>query len=282
VPPPLASAVTAAQPGEAHRGVAQALLTGEKRAVWLGALAARHPAFADLRALAAALADLTGASLGRITEGANAAGAYLAGAIPHRTAGAKPAETPGLSAREMLSAPLRAYVLLGGVEPTPDTQDPDAVRTLGKAEFVVAITPFASEEVKRIAHVLLPMGTFAETSGTFVNCEGLWQSQGGAATPVGEARPGWKVLRVLGNLLHLAGFEYQSSEDVLLEVRKACEGLQPAPYQGAHGVSARGNGARAVEHTTLTDVPMYQTDAVVRRAPSLQRTREGRTPAVTY
>jgi NADH-quinone oxidoreductase subunit G len=281
VPPALAPAVTAAQPSEAHRALAAALLTGEKRAVWLGALAARHPAFADLRALAAALARLAGASLGRITEGSNAAGAYLAGAVPHRAAGAKTLNEPGLNTREMLGAPLRAYVLLGGVEPTPDTQDTDAVRTLARAEFVVAITPFASDEVKRIAHVLLPMGTYAETSGTFVNCEGLWQSQGGAAAPVGEARPGWKVLRVLGNLLNLAGFEYQSSEDVLLEARKACEGLTPTPYQGAHGVSAAGNGA-AAERTTLTDVPMYQTDALVRRAPSLQRTREGRAPAVTY
>jgi NADH-quinone oxidoreductase subunit G len=282
VPAPLSAAVAAAQPGEAHRGIAQALLAGEKRAVWLGALAARHPAFADLRALAAALAQLAGASLGRITEGANAAGAYLAGAVPHRTAGAKTLARPGLSAREMLSAPLRGYVLLGGVEPTLDTQDADAVRTLGKAEFVVAITPFASEEVKRIAHVLLPIGTFAESSGTFVNCEGLWQSQPGAAVPVGEARPGWKVLRVLGNLLQLAGFDYQSSEDVLTEARKACEEVKPSPYQGSHGVSSGGNGAQGVERMTLTDVPMYQTDALVRRAPSLQRTREGRTPAVTY
>jgi len=282
LPQPLAAAVGAAQPDAAHRAIAQALLVGEKRAVWLGALAARHPAFADLRALAAGLAQLAAASLGRITEGGNAAGAYLAGAVPHRTAGAKTLSQPGLNARQMLGAPLRGYVLLGGVEPTPDTQDADAVRTLARAEFVVAITPFASEEVKRIAHVLLPMGTFAESSGTFVNCEGVWQSQGGAAVPVGEARPGWKVLRVLGNLLNLAGFDYQSSEDVLAEARKACEGLKPAPYQGAHAVAVPGNGAQGAERTTLTDVPMYQTDALVRRAPSLQRTREGRTPAVTY
>src|SRR5207302_428209 len=97
-------------------------------------------------------------------------------------------------------------------------------------------TPFASEEAKRIGRVLLPMGTFAETSGTYVNCEGLWQSQPGAAAPVGEARPGWKVLRVLGNLLGLEGFDYQSSEDVLREVREACAGVKPAGYQGSHAV----------------------------------------------
>jgi NADH-quinone oxidoreductase subunit G len=282
VPTQLAAAVNAAAVTAEHRAVAQALLAGEKRAVWLGALAARHPAFADLRALAAALAQITAASLGRIAEGGNAAGAYLAGAIPHREAGRKALAQPGLNAREMLSAPLRAYLLLGGVEPSIDTQDPDSLRTLGKAEFVVAVTPFASEEVKRVAHVLLPMGTFAETSGTFVNCEGEWQSQAGAAVPVGEARPGWKVLRVLGNLLQLPGFEYQSSEDVLAEVRTACAGLTPAGYQGTHGVTLPGNEAGASQAVALTDVPMYQVDALVRRAPSLQRTRDGRAPAVTY
>jgi NADH-quinone oxidoreductase subunit G len=142
----------------------------------------------------------------------------------------------------------------------------------------VAVSPFASEELKRIAHVLLPMGTFAETSGTYVNCEGLWQSQPGAADPVGEARPGWKILRVLGNLMNLERFDYLSSEEVLAEVRKACAGVQAGPYQGAHTVQA------ATEHgeVALTDVPMYQTDALVRRAPSLQRTREGRATAVNY
>jgi NADH-quinone oxidoreductase subunit G len=278
---PLSAAVNAAPVMDAHRAAAQTLLSGEKRAVWLGALAARHPAFADLRALAGALAQITGATLGRIAEGGNAAGAYLAGAVPHRDAGGKALEKAGLTAREMLGRSLRAYVLFGGVEPPLDLLDPDSLRTLGKAEFVVAVTPFASAEVKRIAHVLLPMGTFAETSGTYVNCEGLWQSQAGAALPVGEARPGWKILRVLGNLLNLEAFDYQSSEEVLAEVRKACAGVVPGPYQGSHAVTLAPAEAHP-EGGTLIDVPMYQTDAVVRRAPSLQRTREGRTPATSY
>jgi NADH-quinone oxidoreductase subunit G len=282
VPEQLATVVRGATVTDAHRGAVQALLTGTRRAVWLGALAGRHPAFADLRALAAALARLTGASFGRISEGANAAGAYLAGAVPHRGAGAKPLTQPGLAAREMWAKPLRAYVLFGGVEPGIDTLDPEAQRTLAQAEFVVAITPFASEEVKRIAHVLLPIGTFAETSGTYVNCEGTWQSQEGAATPVGAARPGWKVLRVLGNLLNLPRFEYLSSEEVLAELRAACEGLAPAVYAGTHGVQPPGNGARLAPPVTVADVPMYQVDALVRRAVSLQRTRDGRTPLSSY
>jgi NADH-quinone oxidoreductase subunit G len=285
VPAHVTEAVSAAAVGDAHRAAAQALLTGEHRAVWLGALAARHPAFADLRALAAALAQVCAATLGRITEGGNTAGAHLAGAIPHRTAGAQALARPGLNARQMLAAPLRAYVLLG-VEPSLDSLEPDCLRTLEQAQFVLAITPFASEELRSVAHVLLPMGTFAETSGTYVNCEGLWQSQTAAAAPVGEARPGWKVLRVLGNLLQLPGFDYQSSQDVLAEVRAACESVVPRPYQGTHRVrlpsAQAGSEERGEERATLVDVPMYQTDAVVRRAPSLQRTREGRTAAASY
>jgi NADH-quinone oxidoreductase subunit G len=282
VPAPLAAAVAAAPPTDAHRAAAQSLLAGEKRAIWLGALAARHAAFADLRSLAAALAAISGATLGTLAEGGNAAGAYLAGAIPHREAAGRAVAAPGLTARQMLSAPLRAYLLLGGVEPSLDTLEPESLRTLGRAEFVVAVTPFASAELKAIAQVLLPMGTFAESAGTYVNCEGVWQSQAGAAAAVGEARPGWKVLRVLGNLLELGGFDYNSCEEVLTELRNACADVHSASYQGSHVVQLAANGAQAEETAELTDVPMYQTDALVRRAPSLQRTREGRASATRY
>src|SRR5256886_15423147 len=140
VPRQLAGAVGAARVSDAHRAAAQVLLGGAKRAVWLGALAARHAAFADLRALAAALAQITGASLGRLAEGGNAAGAYLAGAIPHREAGGKTVAQAGLNAREMLRQPLKAYLLFGGVEPWADTLDAESSRVLGKAELVVVMT----------------------------------------------------------------------------------------------------------------------------------------------
>jgi NADH-quinone oxidoreductase subunit G len=276
VPAHLASTVQQAKVGDAHREAAAALVAGEKRAVWLGALAVRHPAYADLRALAAGIAEVTGASFGVLAEGGNAAGAYLAGAVPHREAGGKAAGKTGLSALEMFRRTLKAYVLFGGVEPWVDCVDADSSRTLAKAEFVVAITPFANDQLREIAHVLLPIGTFAETSGTYVNLEGTWQSQTGAAQPVGEARPGWKVLRVLGNLLNLDRFEYQSSEDVREELRKLCTDSPVLGYQGAHRVAQGPAGANVL------DLSMYHVDALVRRAPSLQKTREGRTLAVTY
>ncbi len=277
-PAHLAGSVAGASVAATHRAAAGALAHGEKRALWLGALALRHPRFADLRALAAAIAEITGASLGVLAEGANAAGAHLAGAVPHRAAGGAPAGTIGLSAAQMLAQPLSAYLLVG-TEPWLDVPGSAAERTLGAAQFVVAVTPFASETLRRVAHVLLPAGTFAETSGTYVNLEGLWQSQTGAAQPVGEARPGWKVLRVLGNLLDLEKFDYVSSEQIRLELAALCgaETAYAAPaYRGTHAVVPGGEAGQVL------DLPMYQIDALVRRAPSLQKTLEGRTTAVTY
>ncbi|MFI4886123.1 MAG: NADH-quinone oxidoreductase subunit NuoG [Steroidobacterales bacterium] len=282
VPPHLAAVVDGAQVGQQHRDAAAALASGDKRAVWLGALALRHPRFADLRALAAALAQVTGASLGVLAEGANAAGAHLAGAVPHREAGGKPVSSPGLTAADMLARSLKAYLLIGGVEPWADSPGSEAARTLGQAELVVAVTPFAGETLRKVAHVLLPAGSFAETSGTYVNLEGVWQSQTGAAAPVGESRPGWKILRVLGNLLGLSGFDYQSSEDVRDELATlvgAPTAYSAPAYSGRHAVGPQ-EGAQAAQN--VVDVPMYQIDALVRRSPALQKTREGRTPAVTY
>jgi NADH-quinone oxidoreductase subunit G len=273
-PAHLASLVGAAHIEERHRAVAALLKTGARRAIWLGALAMRHSSFSDLRALAAALAQVSGCSWGVLAEGANAAGAYLAGAVPHRDAGARAISKPGLSAWEMLKKPLPAYVLLG-VEPWTDALDPHCVRTLGAAERVIAITPFISDTLREVAHVLLPMGTFAETAGSYVNFEGLWQSFAAATAPLGEARAGWKVLRVLGNVLGLADFEYQSAEQVREEVRRACGETLTSAYVGRHPA------AEVAAAAAVVDVPMYQVDALVRRAASLQRTREGRaTPAI--
>ncbi|MBV6423385.1 MAG: NADH-quinone oxidoreductase chain 3 [Steroidobacteraceae bacterium] len=272
-----AAAVAAARVTDAHKAIAAQLAAGRTRAIWLGALALRHPAYDDLRALAAALSLATGATLGVLAEGANAAGAYLAGAVPHRDAGGEVPSIPGLTAREMLERPLSAYLLAGGVEPWHDSVCERAQQTLAEADFVVAATPYVSGTMKEIAHVLLPIGTFAETSGTYVNFEGRWQSVPGAARPVGEARPGWKVYRVLCNLLGIPGSEYQSSEELRDELRKICgEDLEAGPYRGAHRVVPSNAPAAVV------DVPMYQVDAVVRRAPSLQRTRDGRVAAVNY
>ena len=274
--PHLASLAAGVKVNTAHRSIAAALKSGKQRAVWLGALALRHPAYADLRAVAAGIAALTGATLGTLAEGGNAAGAYLAGAVPHRLAAGIKSASTGKSAHDMLTAPHKTYLLFGGTEPWADGIAADALKTLAAAPFVIAATPYADETLKSVAHVLLPISTFVETSGTYVNLEGLWQSFAGAAVPLGEARPGWKVLRVLGNLTHIKNFDYQSTEEVREELRARCADLAASSYAGAHKVTTFGGAAR------VTDVPMYAVDAVLRRAPSLQRTREGKAAPVVY
>ncbi len=259
-----------------HRAIATALKSGTRRAIWLGALALRHPAYADLRAIAAALAEATGATLGVLAEGGNAAGAYLAGAVPHRDAGGRALARSGKTAREMLSDAQRAYLLVGGIEPWADSLTGDARATLGAAQSVVAITPYASEELKAVAHVLLPAAAFVESSGTYVNLEGAWQSVAGAAKPLGESRPAWKVLRVLANLVGVPNSEYQSSDQVRDELRQLVDANAAAVNRSAHVASAVAGDMR------VPDVPMYALDAVLRRAPSLQRTRAGRNPAVIH
>ncbi len=269
VPAHCAALVAGANPNETDRAAVAALLAGERRAVWLGAQALRHSAYADLRAAAAALAALTGATLGYVPEGANAAGAALVGFLPHREAGLRALPRPGLDARGMLQARLKSYVLFGGVEPA-DYLDGE-MGAVGAADFVVAVTPYASQAMLDAADVILPIGTFAETSGTYVNLNGTWQSFGGVATPIGEARPGWKVLRVLGNLLGLPGFDYTTSEEVRDEARKAAGteagNVQVAAYAGTYAPLAGEGGATVA-------VPMYAVDAVVRRATALQHTPE--------
>ncbi|MBP6514586.1 MAG: molybdopterin-dependent oxidoreductase, partial [Steroidobacteraceae bacterium] len=254
---------------DAHRATAAALAGEGTRLVLLGALAIRHPFYADLRAAAVALATLTGARVGFLPEGGNAVGAALAGALPHRDAGGQAAAPAGLDARRMLEAPLAAYVLFGGIELEFDTLVPAAMQSIKDSDFVVAITPYASEATRAQADVLLPMGTFTESSGTYVNVEGRWQSFAGAVKPLGEARPGWKVLRVLGNLLGLPGFDFSSSDEVRDTVAAAASGVaQGGTYLGSRVVSTLADGG-------ATDLAMYRLDAVLRRAPALQKTRDG-------
>jgi NADH-quinone oxidoreductase subunit G len=252
---------------DAQRAAAAALTAGDRRAIWLGALAIRHPTYADLRALAAALAAQCGASLGILAEGANAAGAYLAGAVPHRDATGRTLPAPGRNTAAALAQPAGGSLWVGGVEPWVDALGGADLRLLAGGRFCAAITPFASEELRQIAHVLLPMAAFAETSGTFVNLEGRWQSWAGAIAPAGEARPGWKILRVLGNLLDLAGFDYNSSEEVRDELRRTASASASTSPSGTVAGSVK-----LAEPVGYAVAP-YRVDALLRRAPALQAVR---------
>jgi NADH-quinone oxidoreductase subunit G len=176
----------------------------------------------------------------------------------------------------MLESSLDAVVLLG-IEPDADLHCvADAVGKLGKQTFVVALTAFDSPALRDSADLLLPIGTFAETSGTYVNVAGTWQSFGGVANPVGESRPAWKVLRVLGNLVDAPDFEYLSSEDVRDELVEQLGEVSPEAYSGKTK-PGKLNGEDAPE--AEIDTPIYSVDGLVRRANALQLTAAARTVA---
>jgi len=260
-----------------HRALADSLKSGSRRAIWLGALALRSSHYSELRALARALAAVTGASLGELAEGGNASGAYLAGVLPYRGTAGTPRAPGGLDARAMLERPLAGYLLVH-CEPWADAAQSSVIETLARSHGVVAVTPYASAEMRRVAQVLLPAGSFAESSGSYVSLEGRWQSQAGVATPLGAARPAWKILRVLGNLLNLAGFDYQSSEQVRDELKAR---LAAEPPAGTAAPASEIHWAAASLEPVL-DLGMYQIDPILRRAPSLRRTADGRIASTLY
>jgi NADH-quinone oxidoreductase subunit G len=263
--------ITAAKPDAEQKAFADALKKGDRAAVLLGNLAQAHPDYAILRDLAAAVAAASGASLGFLPEAANSVGARLAGALPHRGPAGRRADPAGAAAGELLSAP-RKGVLLLGLEPNADCWDPArAQASLHASELVVALTAYRSQSLESCADIMLPIAGFAETSGTYVNADGRWQGFRGAVAAPGAARPAWKVLRVLGNLLDLEGFDYVDSEQVRDELQALCAELTPDNALGA-AVTEAPSGAAGL--TRIGDVPLYALDPLVRRAEALQRTAD--------
>lgn len=244
--------------GDTAAKAAEALLSGERRAVFLGNEAVRHPQFSALHALAQWIATETGATLGFLTEAANTVGGYVAGALPKQG---------GANAQAMLATPRKAYILLN-TEPEFDAADPrQALAALAQAGTVVVLSPFRSEAAMQYADVILPVTPFTETAGTFVNCEGKPQSFNGVVRALGESRPGWKVLRVLGNLLDVTGFDYETAESVRAEVLSA---PVEAQLDNATDAPIRVAAAAANGIERIADVPIYHADPIVRRAESLQ------------
>jgi NADH-quinone oxidoreductase subunit G len=253
-----------ADASDAAQAVAKALLSGERKAVLLGNAALQHPQATQLLALANWIGEQTGATVGVLGEAANAVGAQLVRALPG---------DGGLDAGAMLTRPMKALLLLD-VEPAFDAADGAAASTaLAGSGLVVALTAFKDAAVDH-ADVLLPIAPFTETSGTFVNAEGRVQSFTGVVPPRGEARPAWKVLRVLGNLLGLPGFDHESSQQVLAEALGDVAALPGRLSNAASPAQAAAPAAAGLER--IADVPIYSTDALVRRAPSLQLTADAR------
>lgn len=253
------------------RAIAASLIAAEgDAAVLLGAQAEHHPRFAELLALANDIARLSGATAGVLGQAANSVGAELV---------CRPA-TGGRHADAMLSEPRQAYVLLN-TELDFDTANARQARAaVANAKMVAALTAFRTPELLEYADVLLPIAPFSETAGSFINMEGRLQTFNGVVRPLGETRPAWKVLRVLGNLLGAAGFDYETAEDVRVEALEVAGDLAARLNNGVNGVAVSLAVPAAAGLERLADVPLYATDALVRRAPSLQQTREAREAAL--
>ena len=263
----ITTAIPDVTPCESSRKIAQSLVDGDKTAVFLGNVATQSANATQLHLLALELGRLTGASVGFLGEGANAVGGYIAGARP-----------TGADARKMFEASRKAYVLMG-VEPEYDTANPQlVVGALKQASLVVYMSAFKHASALDYADVMLPIAPFTETSGTFINTEGRAQSFNGVVRPRGEARPAWKILRVLGNVLNLDGFSYESSEQVRDEaigkgvefvsgLDNALSGVEwKAPQQGVAGLQR------------IADVPINFADPIARRSPALQQTADAKAP----
>ncbi len=266
------SAPFAVSPCARARAVADSLLAGQRKAVLLGNAATQHPQAAALLGLARWIAEQTGASFGVLGEAANSVGAQLVGAQP---------AADGLTAAAMLGHAPRKALLLLNTEPVLDGADAAAARAaLSAAQMVVSLSPFADANTA-FADVLLPIAPFSETSGTFVNAEGRVQSFHGVVKPLADTRPAWKVLRVLGAMLGLPGFSAESSEEVKAAALGDLAAL-PARLSNALALPASiGTGPLADRGLQrLPEVPIYATDSLVRRAPALLATADGRAPRV--
>lgn len=259
-------------PNDTEQAMAATLAEAEQATVLLGLDAAMHPAFSTLRAIAVLVGELSGAKIGFVSDGANSAGACLAGVLPHRGAGGVARSVTGLDAAQMIEQPRKNYLLFG-IEPEFDCANgAQALAAMQQAEFVVAITPYVTGAMRDYADVLLPSGVFAETSGTFVNLEGRWQSFTAASRAPGDSRPGWKILRVLGNLLDLEGFDQTSSE----QVRDALsEQLGEVKLDNSACGDAVTPSSPSTGLERIASLPPYAVDSVVRRAEALQLTPDG-------
>jgi NADH-quinone oxidoreductase subunit G len=241
--------------------IADGLLSGTTTAVLLGSAAVAHPQSSDLHVLAQFIATQTGATLGFLPEGGNAVGASLVNAN-------------GVGVESVLSGERRA-VLLMNIEPDADLPNPVQARAaLAKASTVIALSPFKSADLLELADVILPITPFTETVSTFINAEGRAQTIQPSVKPLGDSRPAWKVLRVLGGLLNLDGFLYNLPEEVLGEALGDNYCTRLNNQSSSNSISATNQPSTGLER--LADVNIYAADLIVRRASALQLTRDAK------
>jgi NADH-quinone oxidoreductase subunit G len=268
----IASLVSGATTSPQTDAIAKSLAEKEKSAVLFGNFAQHHPNYIAIHLLAQEIARLAGASFGFLGEAANSVGAEAIGATPG---------ADGLCAQGMVAKPRKAFIVLG-VEPSLDCYDPrTTIAALKAADLVVSLSAFKGD-ITDYATVALPIAPFTETAGTFVNTEGTVQSFNGVVKPLGEARPAWKVLRVLGNLLALSGFDHDNVDAIRKEIAPDLQAFINSKLNNAIAATKIKTEALPTGIERIAEVPIYAADALVRRAPSLQKTADAKNAKRIY
>jgi len=270
VPDALRSAVDGVAIDDRRRQLAERLNGAQRGACLLGQFAMAHPHAAWLRSLAAYIAEATGMAVDLLTHGGNSTGAWLAGAVPHRGPGGQP-HSGGKNASQMLGSAQRTY-LLWGIEPDYDCDDPAQVmQALSDAENVIAVTSFASESLRDVADLILPLAPHAEAEGSMVNLDGETLPFDAAGKALGEARSGWKILRRLGTELGLNGFGQVSLAEVRSDLQQAVGSGDVEPVAPVLGEAKVQSGLYRIG-----EVAMYSVDALCRRSAPLQETTQAK------
>ena len=273
------------------RSIAESLINNDPSSIFLGNLAQHHPQYADIRLLTQYIAKFAEADFGILGEAANSVGAYLVGAIPNKNSLEAPYGN-GYNASEMLGVgsttpaikPCRAYILLN-LEPELDSYDPQAAtEALGAGDLVVMMSPYKRNISvdADYADVILPISPFTETSGTFINTEGRIQNFNGVVTPLGDTRPAWKVLRVLGNLMQLEGFDFDNPEQVYAEAIPSHGEVKKNLENKLNNFTVNIFKQKSDCIQRIAEVPIYQADPIVRHAESLQLTHDAITEPVAW
>ncbi len=271
IPPEWEALLKNVKPTAEAEALAGQLIRAARATLFVGALVDHHPHAATIRALVRFISSLSNNYL-VILPTANDNGLTLAGAVPYIS------EQRGLNANEIVSKFLRGYILLG-TEPELDCASPiQAKHALKQADFVINLTCFMSDTMRDYADVVLPIASFAETSGTYVNVDQLWQSFQGAVAPAGESRPAWKVLRVLGNLAEIDGFDYVSSEEVRAAVQADVESTLSVVKEIFVPTTVK--MPELADLMWVAEQPSYQADSFTRRSDALQATPENQRASI--
>lgn len=253
------------------RNIYELLINSDKTSVLLGALTESHPQSSVIRALANFIANITGSNFGIIAQSGNTAGAWLSGAIPHRLPAGIESYKKGLNSNEMLEKKRRLYILFN-LEPEFDfINAPVAIKAMQEAEYVVSFSPYITDHMKEYADAILPIATFAETDGTYINAEGRWQSVNKSISAPDESRSAWRVLRVLANRLGIDDIKYQTCSEITKEIKSKFD--EKINFDSKLCDLSKVNiFSQKADLYRVSSTPIYATDNIVRRASSLQST----------